>query len=119
VRNWETNRLVHQLAKRLHVSARRVRFSGVKDKRAVTTQLLTVEAPVEQVRGCACRRRGARGLATAAHVSLGDHASNAFEIAVTRLEVPDEEVRARIAAVMAELGAVGGSPTSTACSGSA
>ena len=111
VRNWETNRLVHQLAKRLHVSARRVRFSGVKDKRAVTTQLLTVEAPVEQVRGV--RMPDVEVLEawpTAAHVSLGDHSSNAFEIAVTRLEVADAEAQARIAAVMAELDAVGGFP---------
>jgi tRNA pseudouridine13 synthase len=111
VRNWETNRLVHQLAKRLHVSARRVRFSGVKDKRAVTTQLLTVEAPVEQV--LAVRMPDVEVLEawpTAAHVSLGDHTSNAFEISVTRLEFPDEEVRARIDAILAELDTVGGFP---------
>ncbi len=111
VRNWETNRLVHQLAKRLHVSARRVRFSGVKDKRAVTTQLLTVEAPVEQVRDL--RMPDVEVLEawpTAAHVSLGDHAANRFEIAVTRLAIADDEARARVAAILVEVDAVGGFP---------
>src|SRR6266705_4809304 len=43
VRNWETNRLVRQLARGLHVSRRRIGFAGTKDKRALTTQLFSFE----------------------------------------------------------------------------
>ncbi|HKW42622.1 MAG TPA: tRNA pseudouridine(13) synthase TruD, partial [Thermoplasmata archaeon] len=38
VQNWETNRLVRELARRLHISRRRIGFAGTKDKRALTTQ---------------------------------------------------------------------------------
>ena len=43
VRDWETNRLVRQLARRLRISRRRIGFAGTKDKRAVTTRLFSFE----------------------------------------------------------------------------
>src|SRR5207244_5211605 len=48
VRNWETNRLVREFARTLHISRRRIGFGGTKDKRALTTQLFSFEnVPVE------------------------------------------------------------------------
>jgi len=43
LRNWETNRLVRQLARTLHISRRRIGFAGTKDKRAITTQLFSFD----------------------------------------------------------------------------
>ena len=111
VRNWETNRLVRQLGRRLHISSKRIRFAGVKDKRAVTTQLLTIEAPVEQV--ALIHMPDVEVLEawpTDGHVSLGDHSTNAFEVAVSALAVGDEEARARIGATLAAIDVVGGFP---------
>jgi len=34
-RNWETNRLVRELARHLHISRKRISFAGTKDRRAV------------------------------------------------------------------------------------
>jgi tRNA pseudouridine13 synthase len=42
-RNWETNILVREIADRLHVSQRRISFAGNKDKRALSTQLMSFE----------------------------------------------------------------------------
>jgi tRNA(Glu) U13 pseudouridine synthase TruD len=50
LRNWETNRFVRQMSRRLGISSRRVRVAGVKDKRAGPPQLFTIEAPVDSVR---------------------------------------------------------------------
>src|SRR5438094_10353142 len=51
VRNWETNRLVRELARALHISRRRIGVAGTKDKRAVTTRLFSFEGiPIEAVR---------------------------------------------------------------------
>ena len=36
--NWETNRFVGKLARKLGISKNRIWFSGTKDKRAITTQ---------------------------------------------------------------------------------
>src|SRR5207245_4067667 len=51
VRNWETNRLVRELARGLHISRRRIGFAGTKDNRAVTTQLFSFEnVPPETIK---------------------------------------------------------------------
>src|SRR5437867_8629902 len=51
VRNWETNRLVRELARALHISRRRIGFAGTKDKRALTTQLFSFEnVPPEAIK---------------------------------------------------------------------
>lgn len=42
-KNWETHRLVKSLAKQLHISQKRISFAGTKDKRAVSTQLMSFE----------------------------------------------------------------------------
>ena len=42
-RNWETHRVVQEIARRLHMSQRRISFAGTKDKRAVTTQLMSFD----------------------------------------------------------------------------
>ena len=39
--NWETNGLVKELSKRLHISRKRIGFAGTKDKRAKTTRLMS------------------------------------------------------------------------------
>jgi tRNA pseudouridine13 synthase len=39
--NWDTHLLVKKISKRLHISANRVSFAGTKDKRAVSTQLMS------------------------------------------------------------------------------
>lgn len=46
-KNWETNRLVRLMARQLNISRDRIGFAGTKDKRAVTTQLMSFQCPVD------------------------------------------------------------------------
>lgn len=48
-RNWETNALLQTLAARLNVPSQTIGFAGMKDKRAVTTQVMSFPADREQV----------------------------------------------------------------------
>jgi tRNA pseudouridine13 synthase len=41
--NWETHTLVQEIANRLHISQRRISFAGTKDKRAMSTQLMSFD----------------------------------------------------------------------------
>ena len=50
VRNWETNRLMQELARRVGVPRESIFFAGTKDKRAVTTQYVSIRAPEATVR---------------------------------------------------------------------
>ncbi|RZP09941.1 MAG: tRNA pseudouridine(13) synthase TruD, partial [Candidatus Poseidoniales archaeon] len=47
--NWETNRYLNRLARACGISRKRVFSSGMKDKRAVTTQILVIDAPQSKV----------------------------------------------------------------------
>ena len=111
LRNWETNRFVRQMSRRLGISHRKVRFAGVKDKRAVTSQLMTVEAPMESVR--ALRMPDVEmldALSTDHHIGLGDLVANAFEITVTGIWSGPEEAGHRVGQVVEEAREVGGFP---------
>ena len=48
-RNWETNRLVRIMARSMGMSRERIGFAGTKDKRAVTTQLMSFKCPPEDL----------------------------------------------------------------------
>lgn len=111
LRKWETNRFVRQMSRRLGISSRRVRFAGVKDKRAVTTQLFTIQAPLDSVRGL--RMTDVELLSvhpTDRHVGLGDLVGNRFRISVTGMELDADDARDGAAAVLEEARAEGGFP---------
>ncbi|HUR69876.1 MAG TPA: tRNA pseudouridine(13) synthase TruD [Candidatus Thermoplasmatota archaeon] len=55
VRNWETNRLMAELARELGISREAIFFAGTKDKRAITTQYVSLRAPEPQVRALAMK----------------------------------------------------------------
>ncbi len=109
--NWETNRFVRQMSRKLGISSRRVRFAGVKDKRAVTTQLFTIEAPEDSVSGLRMADVEVLSLQpTDRHIGLGDLVANAFDISVTDLDVDDGVARQRVKDILAEAEDEGGFP---------
>ncbi len=109
--NWETNRFVRQMSRKLGISSRRVRFAGVKDKRAVTTQLFTIEAPKDSVSGLRMADVEVLSLQpTDRHIGLGDLVANTFEISVTDLDVDDDVARKRVEDILAEVEDEGGFP---------
>ena len=42
--NWETNRYIRRLARSCGINKNRIFSSGLKDKRAITTQVLVIDA---------------------------------------------------------------------------
>lgn len=49
-RNWETNKLVREFSRALHISRTRIGFAGTKDKRAVVERYFWFDAPPEVVK---------------------------------------------------------------------
>ena len=47
--NWESNRIIRLFAREMGMSRERIGFAGTKDKRAVTTQLMSFECPPSQL----------------------------------------------------------------------
>lgn len=112
VREWETNRLVRQLARTLHISRRRIGFAGTKDKRALTTQLFSFErVPPETLRSLRIKDvevldafPSSRGL------EIGDLVGNAFRIVVRDLRLPPAEAAQAVASTSAQLEGFRGFP---------
>jgi tRNA pseudouridine13 synthase len=111
LRNWETNRFVRQMSRRLGISHKRVRFAGVKDKRAITTQLFTIDAPVDSIKGL--RMTDVEVLSVRQvdrHVSLGQLVANHFRITASGIDVDLDEAAERVAAIIGEVDEAGGFP---------
>lgn len=111
VRNWETNRLMGELSRRLGVPRESVFFAGTKDKRAVTTQYVSLRAPEEQVRALDLpdvevleTRRVDRA------PKIGELVGNRFVISVRDMDVPLVDARERADAILARVAREGGFP---------
>lgn len=95
VREWETNRLVRQLARSLHISRHRIGYAGTKDKRAVTTQLFSFDG-VEPDALRSLRLKDVEVLETfraSRPLELGDLMGNRFRIVVRNLRESPEKAQ--------------------------
>jgi tRNA pseudouridine13 synthase len=92
--NWETNRLVRALSKSLGISRNRIGFAGTKDKRAVTSQLMSFEAPLERVMEVRLPQVSIEeGYMARRGMSIGDLVGNRFQVRVRGTALRDEELR--------------------------
>jgi len=101
LRDWETAAFAGALSDRLGISRERVSWAGTKDKRAVTTQLFSIEGvepPLPELEAATVEPIGRAGRP----VLFGDLAGNAFEIVVRDPERPET-----VGAVTADLAAFG------------
>lgn len=106
-RNWEANRLVRRLASNLHVGRTRVGFAGTKDGRAVATQLMSFNAPLEAVQALAIPDVTVTDTYMAKRmITIGDLIGNRFEIVVSDLDrgVDAKDSCERAKAVLDEAG---------------
>ncbi len=107
---WETHHLVRDISRALGISRGRISYAGVKDKRAQTTQLFSVE-DVEQSRIDALNIPGAR-LRAIGHrnrrIYLGEHSGNRFSILVRGCGLSGEELACNIENTTEEIRTAGG-----------
>ena len=110
-RNWETNRLVRIMARSIGMSRERIGFAGTKDKRAVTTQLMSFKCPPEDLSKVDLKDveikdayRGARA------IQIGDLLGNDFTITVRDCTMDMASVREVVAEDIALIRKTGGYP---------
>ncbi|MBN1280113.1 MAG: tRNA pseudouridine(13) synthase TruD [Candidatus Thermoplasmatota archaeon] len=87
-RNWETHTLVRSLAHLLHVSQHRISFAGTKDKRSISTQLMSFDSiPPEKVASITLEDVVVQNIYSSdIPVRLGDLQGNRFLITVRNIE---------------------------------
>ena len=105
--NWETNRAIKKICKRLGISRTRVGFGGTKDKRAVTRQLISIRGKVDvdglDIKDMEVRRH----YLSNSSMRMGDLLGNGFQVRVRDVREGDLQ---RANATLAELTATGGFP---------
>jgi tRNA pseudouridine13 synthase len=81
--NWETNRFLKRLSRACGINRNRIFSSGLKDKRAVTTQLLVIDAPQKRVEEVDIPDSTLEILGrTHQKIGMSDHDGNRFAITV-------------------------------------
>lgn len=111
-KDWDTHHLIRDLSRALGISQKRIGFAGTKDKKAVTTQRISIfdltEDSIEKVHikdvlltpiG-RCRRS----------VGLGDLQGNQFKIAIRDIDLDKHELKKRIDGITSEILNMGGVP---------
>jgi tRNA pseudouridine13 synthase len=106
-RNWEQSKAVRAIADRLGISHRRISFSGTKDRRAVTTQLVALyHVEAEVVRALSIPDLFLEPLGQANRgLALGDLAGNRFRLVVRDCDPNDLEARCSAARAAVAAGA--------------
>ena len=112
VRNWETNRLVRELARALHISRRRIGFAGTKDKRALTTQLFSFEnVPPEAIKTLRMKDLEVLDVSRSERpLEIGDLVGNRFQIVVRDLTVAADRVNSIAEETARQIRSFGGFP---------
>mgnify|MGYP002406522151 CR=1 FL=1 len=109
--NWEMNRLVRQLSKSLGIGRERIGFAGTKDKRAVTSQLMSFPVPAERLMELNLHQiEISEPYPARKGITIGDLIGNAFTIRVTGTELRGSELSDAIARTAEQLEALGGFP---------
>ena len=110
-KNWETNRMVRLMSRSMGVSRDRIGFAGTKDKRAVTTQLMSVYGTEELWKKVGLKDigienvyRGARG------IEIGDLIGNDFEISVRNCTMEPPQIRETVDSDISVIRRTGGFP---------
>ena len=92
-KNWETNRLVRLMSRSLGISREKIGFAGTKDKRAVTTQLMSFECRVDTLKRIDLKDVEIKDAYTARRgIQIGDLKGNSFVVKVRECTAPIDSI---------------------------
>lgn len=110
--NWDMHHLVRDMSRKLGISQKRISFAGTKDKRAKTTQKISIyDLKEEEVENFYLRDVELKVIGRSARsVELGDLFGNEFVITVRDIDYGTEELKGILDGITAEIRAFGGVP---------
>jgi tRNA pseudouridine13 synthase len=91
--NWDTIGVIKVMARKLHISQKRIGYAGLKDKRAVTKQKVSISGvEKEKVEALKISRVSISDIEKGDCIRLGDHLGNNFDILVRDSTVTDDDI---------------------------
>ncbi len=105
--NWDTNQILKLIAKKLHVSADRLKIAGTKDKRALTRQRVSLWDPdkelEEKLRAVRIKDIKIYKISRGEKLKLGGLQGNRFAITIRDIGLSENEIKERIEKIFEEL----------------
>lgn len=109
--NWETNKLIKKLARQLRIRTNRVHFAGTKDKRALTTQLMTFDTTSEKFKDVNIPDVQISNIYTSNHhLKMGRLYGNKFNILLTGTNLNGNDLKETITKTGNQLEKLNGFP---------
>ncbi|PQV42113.1 tRNA pseudouridine(13) synthase TruD [Methanohalophilus euhalobius] len=111
-KNWETHHLIRDMSRILGISSKRFGFAGTKDKRALTTQRISIyNLEAEDVERIKLRDVNLKVLGRSnKDVGLGDLVGNKFKIIIRDVDLPQEELDNRLLNITSTINKIDGVP---------
>lgn len=107
--NWETNRLVRALSRKLGISRNCITFAGTKDKRAITTQYFSLLTTVERIDDLDLKDvRILDRYYSNRKLNIGDLKGNHFRVMIKGIELEKEEINRIVRTNMEEINGISG-----------
>jgi tRNA pseudouridine13 synthase len=110
--NRESHHLIRDISRQLRISDDRIGIAGTKDKRAITTQLMSISGADEEsiknisIPGVEITILGRSNK----NIGLGDLVGNDFDITIRNIQLPSDEADSRITSISSQINATGGVP---------
>jgi tRNA pseudouridine13 synthase len=110
-RNWETNRLIRMMSKRMGISRKRIGFAGTKDRRGVTTRLFSFKAPQDLVSKINLKDiELLESYTSKKGLDIGTLLGNRFQISINDLDCSQSEAEVIVKEISEKLESLGGHP---------
>jgi tRNA pseudouridine13 synthase len=110
--NWETHHLIRDLSRKLGISQKRIGFAGTKDKRAVTTQKISIyDLNLEDINDVTLKDSEMNYIGRSdKSVELGDLIGNEFSITVRSSDLNIDELYNQLEIITKDIKQMGGTP---------
>ncbi|MDD1705861.1 MAG: tRNA pseudouridine(13) synthase TruD [Methanoregulaceae archaeon] len=95
-KDWDQQRALKEIAKRLGISYKRIGFGGTKDKHAITSQLISLQGITpEEIREVQIRDISIEAVGrSSSPLTLGSHSANRFTITIREAHADPEIISA-------------------------
>jgi tRNA pseudouridine13 synthase len=110
-KNWETNLLLKEISKKLHISRKKISFAGTKDKRALKTQYMSIKTFPEDIAKLEINDVEIKTLYKSNKpIKIGDLIGNKFNIVIRNIDLEKSEIANRMEKISSIILEVGGFP---------
>jgi len=103
--NWDTLRVLKEISRELRISTKRIGFAGTKDKRAVTTQRISIwDKKIEDLEGVRIKDILIRDYEYSDDtLGLGCLYGNRFTLVLRNIELDADSAKERVATIIKEM----------------